>query len=171
MATGNDLPPNGSAEDREAELMRGLHRNMITLIGAALAAISLANIIFLFLIDVVSRTPSPYIGIFAYMIMPAFLVVGLLLIPIGMWRERRRRHHLAPGEMPKFPRLDLNDPKQRSSLAFFLTFATVFVTLTAVGSYKAYQFTDSVQFCGKLCHTVMNPEFTAYSYSPHARVR
>lgn len=25
-------------------------------------------------------------------------------------------------------------------------------------------------FCGKTCHTVMQPEFTAYSYSPHARV-
>jgi hypothetical protein len=43
--------------------------------------------------------------------------------------------------------------------------------LSAVGSYRAYEFTDSVQFCGQLCHKVMNPEFTAYSQSPHARVR
>jgi hypothetical protein len=171
MAPENQQPPEEPVRNNEAELMRGLYRNMITLIGAALAAVSLANIIFLFLIDAVSRTPSPYIGIFAYMIMPAFFVLGLLLMPIGMLIERRRRHRLAPGEVPAYPRLDLNNSKQRSALAFFLTFATIFVTLTAVGSYKAYQFTDSVQFCGKLCHKVMNPEYTAYTYSPHARVR
>jgi nitrate/TMAO reductase-like tetraheme cytochrome c subunit len=45
-----------------------------------------------------------------------------------------------------------------------------FVFLSAIGSYKAYEYTDSVQFCGQLCHSVMNPEFTAYQLSPHARV-
>lgn len=151
--------------------MRGLFRNTISMIGAALAAVSLANIIFLFLIDVTSGRPSPYIGIFAYMIMPAFLVFGLLLIPVGMLVERHRRRKLAPGEIPAYPKLDLNNPAQRSSLAFFLSFVVIFVMLSAVGSYHAYEFTDSVQFCGQLCHKVMNPEFTAYSLSPHARVR
>jgi hypothetical protein len=42
--------------------------------------------------------------------------------------------------------------------------------LSGAGSYKAYEFTDSVQFCGQTCHSVMKPEFTAYQLSPHARV-
>ena len=29
---------------------------------------------------------------------------------------------------------------------------------------------DSVTFCGQTCHTVMQPEFTAYQNSPHSRV-
>ena len=29
---------------------------------------------------------------------------------------------------------------------------------------------DSVTFCGKTCHTVMQPEYTAYQNSPHSRV-
>jgi len=52
----------------------------------------------------------------------------------------------------------------------FLTFLVVFMMVSVAGSYKAYEYTDSVQFCGQLCHTVMNPEFTAYRLSPHARV-
>src|SRR5262249_20574069 len=32
------------------------------------------------------------------------------------------------------------------------------------------EYTESVEFCGRLCHTVMNPEYTAYQQSPHARV-
>ena len=42
--------------------------------------------------------------------------------------------------------------------------------VSAAGSYKAYEFTESGSFCGQLCHTVMSPEYTAYQLSPHARV-
>ena len=146
-----------------------LIKNTVSLIGLALAVVALANIIFLFLVDMVSTQPSPYIGILAYMIMPGFLVLGLLLMVAGMMLERRRlaRHR---EDATKFPRIDLNNPLQRSSVAFVFSFVVIFALLSAVGSYKAYEFTDSVQFCGQLCHTVMHPEFVAYSASPHARV-
>src|SRR5580704_10242387 len=146
-----------------------LIRNPISLIGVALAAVAFANIVLLTLIDVIASHPSPYVGILAYMVAPGFLVFGLILIPIGMMIERRRRLR-AVGAPPHFPKLDLNNPAQRSSFAFVLSFIVIFALMSAVGSYKAYEFTDSVQFCGQLCHTVMHPEFTAYQASPHARV-
>jgi nitrate/TMAO reductase-like tetraheme cytochrome c subunit len=149
----------------------GLFRNTLSLAGTALAAVSLVNIIFLFVIDAFSRRPNPYVGIFAYMVMPAFLILGLLLIPAGMLLERHRRRKYGTADLPRFPRFDLNNPRQRSTLVSVLVFVVVFVLLSAVGSYRAYEFTDSVQFCGQLCHTVMHPEFVAYSLSPHARVR
>ena len=37
-------------------------------------------------------------------------------------------------------------------------------------TYSAVNYMDSVTFCGKTCHTVMQPEFTAYQNSPHSRV-
>ena len=43
----------------------------------------------------------------------------------------------------------------------------------AIGSqvtYRAITYMDSVTFCGKTCHTVMQPEFAAYQNSPHSRV-
>jgi len=52
----------------------------------------------------------------------------------------------------------------------FTSFFVVFAVVSAAGSYKAYEFTESVSFCGQLCHTVMSPEYTAYLLSPHARV-
>jgi len=170
MEIGKDQPPSGSGATVDMR-MRALFRNTVSIIGAALAAVSFANIVFLFLVDVTSQRPSPYIGIMAYMVMPAFMIVGLLLVAGGMLLERRRRHRLAPGEIPKLPRIDFNNPAQRSSFAFFLSFIIIFAVLSAVGSYHAYEFTDSVQFCGQLCHQVMNPEYTAYLQSPHARVR
>ncbi|HXZ81503.1 MAG TPA: NapC/NirT family cytochrome c [Terriglobales bacterium] len=148
----------------------GLFRNPISLIGAAIAAVAAANIIFLVIIDLMSGHPSPYIGILAYMIAPAFLVLGLVLIAVGILHERSRRRKGIAAALPRYPRIDLNNPAQRSAFAFFVTFTLVFVLISAVGSYKAYEFTDSVQFCGQLCHSVMHPEFIAYSQSPHARV-
>src|SRR5271169_2637647 len=146
-----------------------LYKNPISLIGVALAAVAFANILFLFFLDSFSHISSPYVGILAYMMAPAIMIVGLIMIPVGMVVERRRRLH-AVGHPPHFARLDLNNPAQRSAMAFVLSFVVIFALMSAVGSYKAYEFTDSVQFCGRLCHSVMHPEFVAYQASPHARV-
>jgi hypothetical protein len=146
--------------------LRLLLRNPVSLAGVALGLVSLGNIFLFSLIGSIAERPSPYIGILAFMVAPAFLICGLLLIAVGAWRERRKK----AGEVPLYPRIDLNDPGQRSAVMSFGAFVVVFVMLSGVGSYKAYEFTDSVQFCGQTCHTVMKPEFTAYQFSPHARV-
>ncbi len=146
--------------------LRMLLRNPISLAGIALVIVAAANIFLFVLIDLIGNKPSPYVGILAYMVSPAFLILGLLLILVGLLIERKKKVH----PTLFYPRIDLNDPKQRSAVFSFLTFLVVFAVVSAAGSYKAYEFTDSVQFCGQLCHTVMNPEFTAYQLSPHARV-
>jgi nitrate/TMAO reductase-like tetraheme cytochrome c subunit len=146
--------------------LRLLLRNPISLAGVALALVSLGNIFLFSLVGLIAERPSPYIGILAYMVAPAFLIAGLLLIGIGVWRERRKK----AGEVALYPRIDLNDPAQRSAVLSFGVFLVVFIMLSGAGSYKAYEFTDSVQFCGQTCHSVMKPEFTAYQLSPHARV-
>ncbi len=75
-------------------------KNRISLVGLALAVVALANIIFLFLVDMISTQASPYIGILAYMIMPGLLILGLLLMVGGMMLERRRRAHGLPEATP-----------------------------------------------------------------------
>src|SRR5215813_8820300 len=146
-----------------------LYKNPISLAGIALAAVAFLNIVFLVLLDLFSHQPAPYLGILAYMVAPAIMVIGLLAIPVGIVIERRRRYKHR-GDVSKYGRLDLNNPAQRSAVAFVLAFVVIFALMSAVGSYKAYEFTDSVSFCGQLCHSVMHPQFAAYQASPHARV-
>jgi len=145
---------------------RMLLRNPVSLAGVALGIVSIANIFIFFLIDQIAVRPSPYIGILAYMVSPGFLILGLLLMLAGGLLERRK--HLSPSAF--YPRIDLNDSTQRSAVISFTTFLLVFVVVSAAGSYKAYEFTESTSFCGQLCHNVMIPEYTAYQLSPHARV-
>jgi hypothetical protein len=160
-------PENSTSHPKEHwHKLRLLLRNPISLAGVALALVSVGNIFLFSLIGLIAERPSPYIGILAYMVAPGFLICGLLLIGVGAWRERRKQL----GELLLYPRIDLNDPGQRSAVLSFGAFLVAFVMLSGAGSYKAYEFTDSVQFCGQTYHSVMKPEFTAYQLSPHARV-
>ncbi len=158
-----------SSSAHEELKLKELIKNYISIAGLALATIAFANILFLFLIDITSSRTSPYIGVLAYMVFPGFLILGLLLVPVGMVVQRKRVIAHRGGK--PFPLLDLNNAQQRSSVMAFLAFVVVFVMISAVGSYRGYEYTDSTQFCGQLCHTVMHPEYVAHQASPHARVR
>ena len=143
--------------------------NPITILGAAIAALSSGLIIFLFILDIFSSESNSYMGILTYIIIPSFLIVGLLLIAYGILRERKRERQ-GKVRQNTLPVLDLNDPKKR---AMFLTFSIgtiVLMLFSAFGSFKAYEYTETDEFCGTVCHKVMEPEYTAYLDSPHSRV-
>jgi NapC/NirT cytochrome c family, N-terminal region len=141
-------------------------RSPVALLGALLALLSLSGIVFLLLLEIFGIGANPYFGIIAYVLLPAILLLGLLLILIGVILTRRR----AFGGTFVFPKIDFNRPSHRRMFALFVGSMILFLVLTGVGSYKAYQFTGSVAFCGQICHSVMKPEYTAYQASPHARV-
>jgi len=150
--------------------LRQLVRNRLSLAGIALGLVSLGNIVLFTLIGFIAGNSNPYIGILAYMVSPAFLILALVLIGAGVWQGRLRKAAELPAEVSPYPRVDLNDPHQRSAALGFMASLLIFVVVSMAGSYKAYEYTDSVQFCGLTCHTVMHPEYTAYEHSPHARV-
>ncbi len=65
--------------------------------------------------------------------------------------------------------IDLNDPRQRRR--FLLSLVVLFILSLAglVASYQGYNYTESSEFCGTICHP-MAPQFTRYQASPHANV-
>src|SRR5215831_15486482 len=129
--------PNPARADRGLPAWRDVLRTPISAVGLAVAVVALGNILFLFFIDLTTSRPSPYVGILAYMIAPAFLILGLLMILIGVWQERRRRRlHLPPGTS-RYLHIDFSDPKQRGAVAFFLSFVVAFIGLSVIGSYRA----------------------------------
>ncbi len=144
--------------------------NRVSILGAFMALVTMLIMTFLYVIDVFATDTNPYFGIFLYMVLPVFLVLGLVLIPLGMIRHWRRWKKTGLAEIPTWPILDLNNPSQRNATLIFFFGTLLFLGATAVGSYQAYHFSESVTFCGKVCHAVMKPEHTAYMHSPHARV-
>ncbi|NOX88587.1 MAG: cytochrome C [Calditrichaeota bacterium] len=141
-------------------------RNWLSLVGATIALVSLFLIAFLFIISTIFEKQGTYLGLIIYILLPTLLILGLVLILAGMILTHYRRRKIEG----IWPRIDLNIPEQRHAFQIFIFGTAVFILLSAVGSYEAFELTESVQFCGELCHSVMRPEYQAYQYSPHARV-
>jgi uncharacterized membrane protein YhaH (DUF805 family) len=140
--------------------------NWISITGFLLSINSFVLILVLFVHALMSDHQNPYNGMFTFIILPVFLVLGLIMILIGMMVHRKRTRN---ADRP-WPVVDLNDPKKRQKLVVISVFSFFFLMVSAVGSYEAFNFTESVEFCGKLCHQVMEPEYVTYMHSPHARV-
>lgn len=144
--------------------------NPVSYVGAAIMVISFVVLVTLILTHVFLAPTNPYVGVVTYLVFPVFLILGAALIPIGMiWDWRRRKRGLEPVK-GNFPVIDFNLAQHRNGFLAVVVGAVFFVMLSAIGSYYAYDFTESPTFCGKLCHEVMHPEYTAYQASPHARV-
>ena len=114
---------------------------------------------------------NPYVGILAYVVAPLFFLLGLALTLLGAilhkFEERRAELWKRPN---LFHQIDLSRKRDRRILAVFAFGAVGFLFLTALGSYETYQYTESVDFCGKRCHVPMEPQFVAAQHTAHAQV-
>ena len=161
-----------NTEPKSERLPRlGIFRNWLSLSGLVIMLGSLFAFALLSLIDALAHVSNPYIGILTYLVAPAFLFFGLALTGLGVVLRRRRARKAGeiPGGMPSF-QVDLARPRDRKLLGWFLLASTLFLFVTAVLSYHTYHFSESVQFCGQACHTVMKPELVTYGNGSHARV-
>ncbi|MBI2835647.1 MAG: NapC/NirT family cytochrome c [Acidobacteria bacterium] len=147
-----------------------LVRNPLSILGAALALTGALLFLVVFLLDLFGMHTNPYIGIVFFLILPAIFVFGLLLMPVGMWRERRHVHAARGVARPHWPRLDLNEPRQRQAVFFFFGASFVNIVILSLATYRGIEYMDSVSFCGQVCHEVMQPEFAGYQDGPHSRV-
>ncbi len=141
-------------------------KNWLSIAGVTISIISLLLIVFLWILSNASKGGGSYLGLISYILLPGILIFGLVIIPIGMIRKHSRS--LTKAE--QWPSVNLNITAHRNAFFIFITGTLIFIFMSAIGSYETFHFTESVQFCGQLCHSVMNPEYTAYQHSAHARV-
>ena len=153
-----------------ARLLYYLSQNTLSLIGVVLTTSSAITLIGFWIYDfILPGPPHPYVGILIFLILPGVFILGLLLIPLGVYFRRRKLQ--AAGELPSvYPEIDLKTPMVRNGL-LFIGFATLLnIMIFGFASYRGVSYMDTTTFCGQTCHTVMAPEFSAYQGSPHSRV-
>lgn len=146
-----------------------LYRNFISYLGLIIIFINLCLIIATLVWKYSIKTSSPYIGIFSFLIFPFFILIGFLIFLFGMYKEsqRRKKYHL---EAVPYPVVDLNLPEHRKKFLKVTLFGSFILIILGFAGYNGFLFTESVTFCGRICHKVMEPEYQAYLKSPHARV-
>src|SRR3954470_4924046 len=146
-----------------------LANNWISLAGVVI--VTTAGIFWLFLLPITLRggTENPYLGILAFLTIPAPFFAGLAMIPLGIWLKRRRegRRSVYP---PEFPPLNWQNHDFRRLIYFVGATTFLNIAIASQLTYGAVGYMESVTFCGQTCHTVMQPEYTAYQFSPHSHV-
>lgn len=146
-----------------------LANNWISLAGVVV--VTSATVCWLFLLPYTLRgeITHPYIGILVFLLVPATFILGLLLIPAGIYYHRRR-DRLAGRTPASFPPLNFENRDFRRLFLFVATTTLLNLAITSQFAYGAINYMDSTPFCGLTCHRVMSPEFVSHANSPHARV-
>jgi len=147
--------------------------NPLSLVGAVVFFFNIGLMIFLAVVEMLSKHPRPYADIIIFMVLPLIVSFGLVLIAVGIVRERRRLRAGGVAES-RFPILDFNDPKHRTLVLVLGGGFVIMSLLYAFAGFKTYEYTESDTFCGFLCHSsgqsIHRAENQAYSFSPHAKV-
>jgi NapC/NirT cytochrome c family, N-terminal region len=146
--------------------------NIVSLFGTVLVVVSLLLIIALLVMQAMGFEGGAYLGILTFVVMPMLFLLGLALIPLGLWWRKRKDAKLAAAgkDVGHLPVIDLNKESTRSVLITFVALAIPVLAIAAGLTFKAVHYMDSDEFCGMACHKVMEPEYTAFQRSPHARV-
>lgn len=145
----------------------GLLNNPVSLIGIVFGVIVFTAGVVLLVMDMLGTRSNPYFGLVVYGLVPFLLGTNLFLVVAGVLWNIWRRRRLGAG-VP-LPTIDLRNPVTLKQLLVAACVAAVFVAVSAVATYRTYHFTESTEFCGKICHSVMKPEYTTFQNSPHSR--
>jgi nitrate/TMAO reductase-like tetraheme cytochrome c subunit len=148
-----------------------LGQNRISVVGAALTTSAGLTMVGLWMAEVIGGEPwhAYGTGIVMFIGLPAMFVLGLLLMPLGIWLRLRKLRKAGQAVTP-YPPVDLHNPIFLRGLALFAIATVANVGIVGTGAYRAVHYMDSTSFCGTACHSVMAPEYTAFVDSPHSRV-
>jgi hypothetical protein len=147
-------------------------RNPLTALGFGVTTLSGIALAVFLILEAFGLIENPYMGLVGLVLLPAVFLAGLLIMPVGIFFRRRklaRRGDLP--EEPAYPRFDFNDAHLRRVALLVAVLTVINAILLATSTAGALSFMDSPKFCGTVCHKVMQPEYTAYQDSPHARVK
>lgn len=148
--------------------VRGMWRTPLGIFGVALTTISITLMIVGVIVDQFGILHNPYIGVITFMVLPGGMVTGLLLIPLAAYLRRRQYYKF--GIERDHLQINLSNHRHRKVVIFFMALTVINICVLIVIGYEGYHFTDSPYFCGRVCHQVMEPEYTAYQRSPHVKV-
>ena len=152
-------------------LLRGISTHWVGKLGVAITTSSFALLLVFEGLSIAGVLRNAYVGLLTYLTLPAFFILGLLLIPVGWWLHLRQTGKTSIEVLRE--RFEPGDVRGRffGSRLFGITLLLTLLNLAFLGgaSSRMVQFMDQPSFCGTACH-VMAPEWAAYRASPHARV-
>jgi hypothetical protein len=155
--------------------LKFIHRVSITKLGKTGVILTTSSFVTMIILEMARLTgiiTNAYVGLVTYLLFPLLFIIGLVLIPIGWFRLKKKTGETTEQLIEET--FDTSDVKgTRTGSRLFQTIALLtMVNILFLGgiSIQTLSFMDEARFCGTACHKVMNPEWVTYQQSPHARV-
>ena len=145
-----------------------LAANPVSLAGAWITTLAVFAFLTYLALEAFGLISSPYAGLFGFVVVPLFFVAGLVLIPLGIWLEARRRRRGRSAWA--WPSIDLGQSRTRAVIGTVIVLTIINVGIIVVASVGAAHWAESNEFCGQVCHEPMEPQFTAHKLSAHSQV-
>jgi hypothetical protein len=142
----------------------------VSLAGTGIATAMAMLFAVLLILDFAGYLTNPYLGLLSFVAVPVGFILGLLLIPIGLWIDARRRRRAPDVRAASWPVVDLRLARTRTTVMLVLVLTAVNLVIVSLAAYGGVHYMETAGFCGTVCHTTMEPQFVAHQNGPHARV-
>src|SRR6058998_3038731 len=100
-------------------------------IGAIVTTTSAA----IFLTFAFQSFSNPYYGIVVFLVFPAFFLLGLILIPVGVWRCSKRK-----GGMRNIPQIQMTGPAALRFFGLIALLTVVNVAIVSAGTFTGVKY-------------------------------
>ena len=147
-----------------------LVRHPVAIAGAVIATVAAVVFIALAIAVVVGMLDNPYAGLVVFIVVPALFALGLVLIPLGMWLQRRKLR-LHPEAVAEWAVIDFRKPRVRRITLAVIALSAVNLVILLLAGYGTLHWMESPSFCGQACHEPMHPQYTAWQSNEHSGVR
>jgi hypothetical protein len=141
----------------------------LAIAGVLITTVSAVLFIALLIAALAGLLTNPYDGIVVFVVLPALFVMGLVLIPVGV-RLRRRAALRHPEAAIDWPVVDFRVAGVRRTALLIAALTAVNIVIVLVAGYGSLHWMESPSFCGQVCHSPMQPQFTAWRSGPHAQI-
>lgn len=151
-------------------LLKAFARNGLSLAGIAVATVMAVLFLILALLESAGFLVNPYLGLLLFAAIPTVFVAGLVLIPLGLLRERRRARRRPEAASDDWPVFDFRLARHRTIGVAVLALTAVNLVIVSLAAYGGVHYMETSEFCGQVCHQTMEPQFVAHQFGPHAQV-
>lgn len=143
-----------------------ISRSRLSIVGAVMVTTAFLADSIIIVSEVFFFQSNPYIGIFVWVLFPMIGFGGLALIPFGLWWKARTKGARSFKEISKLGKV----VNRRHFFQMILGLSFLNLLIFGTVGWQALHYMESPQFCGAVCHVVMEPEFRVYERSPHSEV-
>jgi cytochrome c553 len=146
-----------------------LLRHPVAVAGMALTTVSAVAFVVLLAAVLTGFDRNPYVGLLVFVLVPLLFVIGLVLIPVGMWLESKIVK-LEGTSTRRWSIVDFSNPTavRWSLLVLGLTALNLLLVTFAAGG--AVHWMESPSFCGQTCHEPMEPQHIAWQSAAHSQI-